>query len=58
MTRSITLIPVREAARRLGVSATTLRHLIRERRIAAVRLGRELRVTEAALEAFACGGAP
>ena len=48
-------LTVAEAAKKLGVSPTTLRGLIHAQRIRAVRLGRELRLIERDIAAFALG---
>jgi excisionase family DNA binding protein len=46
------LYSVREAAHRLGVHPETIRRLIREGRLDAIRVGRVLRVHREALDAF------
>lgn len=46
------LVSVREVARRLGVHPETIRRLIHDGRLDAVRIGRVLRVEASALESF------
>jgi excisionase family DNA binding protein len=46
------LISVREVARQLGVHPETIRRLIHDGRLDAVRVGRVLRVPREAVEAF------
>ncbi|MEV4390847.1 helix-turn-helix domain-containing protein [Nonomuraea sp. NPDC049607] len=50
------LLTVEEAAERLNTSVRFPRRLIEERRIAFVHLGRNVRIPEAALEAFISAG--
>lgn len=46
------LVSVREVARRLGVHPETIRRLIHDGRLEAVRIGRVLRVESSELERF------
>lgn len=46
------LIARAEVARRLGIAPRTVTDLVRRRELAAVRVGRLLRFTEAAVDAF------
>jgi excisionase family DNA binding protein len=46
------LVSVREVARRLGVHPETIRRLIHDGRLEAVRIGRVLRVESSELESF------
>lgn len=46
------LVSVREVARRLGVHPETIRRLIHDGRLEAVRIGRVLRVDSSELESF------
>lgn len=46
------LVSVREVARRLGVHPETIRRLIHDGRLEAVRVGRVLRVESSELESF------
>lgn len=48
----IQLLRLREVARRLDVSISTLRREIRSRRLKAVKIGRVIRISEAALAAY------
>jgi excisionase family DNA binding protein len=48
----LSLYSVREVADRLGVHPETIRRLIHDGRLEAVRVGRALRVAPAALEGF------
>jgi excisionase family DNA binding protein len=50
-----TLLSVEQAAERLGTSARFVRRLIAERRIAYVKLGRHVRITEHDLINFVTG---
>ncbi|WP_344476577.1 excisionase family DNA-binding protein [Nonomuraea monospora] len=50
------LLTVEEAAERLNTSIRFPRRLIEERRIAFVHVGRNVRIPEAALEAFIAAG--
>ncbi|MGV9534708.1 excisionase family DNA-binding protein [Streptosporangium sandarakinum] len=50
------LLTVEQAAERLNTSARFPRRLIAERRIAFVHVGRNVRIPEAALEAFIAAG--
>ncbi|MEV0194860.1 helix-turn-helix domain-containing protein [Nonomuraea sp. NPDC050691] len=50
------LLTVEEAAERLNTSIRFPRRLIEERRIAFVHLGRNVRIPEAALDAFIAAG--
>ena len=50
------LLTVEEAADRLGTSVRFIRRLIAERRIAYVRVGRHVRITEADLASFVAAG--
>ncbi|MGW3692191.1 excisionase family DNA-binding protein [Streptomyces sp. NPDC005125] len=49
------LLTVDEAAERLGTTARFPRRLIAERRIAFVKIGRHVRITESALAAYIDG---
>jgi excisionase family DNA binding protein len=51
-----TLLSVEQAAERLGTSARFVRRLIAERRIAYVKLGRHVRITEHDLINFVVTG--
>lgn len=46
------IIPLSEAAQRLGLSASTLRHQIRNGRLRAVKVGRDWTVTEREIERY------
>jgi excisionase family DNA binding protein len=46
------LVSVREVARRLGVHPETIRRLIHDGRLEAIRIGRVLRVESSELERF------
>jgi excisionase family DNA binding protein len=48
----IQLLRLREVARRLDVSISTLRREIRSRRLKAVRIGRVVRISEAELAGY------
>ncbi|WP_271218853.1 excisionase family DNA-binding protein [Streptosporangium carneum] len=50
------LLTVEEAAERLNTTVRFPRRLIEERRIAFVHVGRNVRIPEAALEAFVAAG--
>ncbi|GGK60986.1 DNA-binding protein [Planomonospora parontospora subsp. parontospora] len=50
------LLTVEEAAERLNTTVRFPRRLIEERRIAFVHIGRNVRIPEAALEAFIAAG--
>jgi excisionase family DNA binding protein len=50
------LLSVEEAADRLGTSVRFVRRLIAERRIAYVKVGRHVRITEADLASFVAAG--
>jgi excisionase family DNA binding protein len=50
------LLTFEEAADRLGTSVRFVRRLIAERRIAYVRVGRHVRITEADLASFVAAG--
>jgi excisionase family DNA binding protein len=50
------LLTVEEAANRLGTSVRFVRRLIAERRIAYVKVGRHVRITEADLAYFVAAG--
>ncbi|MER6949974.1 excisionase family DNA-binding protein [Nonomuraea sp. NPDC005983] len=50
------LLTVEEAAERLNTSVRFPRRLIEERRIAFIHVGRNVRIPEAALEAFIAAG--
>ncbi|MET9251592.1 excisionase family DNA-binding protein [Nonomuraea sp. NPDC003709] len=50
------LLTVEEAAKRLNTSVRFSRRLIEERRIAFIHVGRNVRIPEAALEAFIAAG--
>jgi excisionase family DNA binding protein len=50
------LLTVEEAADRLGTSVRFVRRLIAERRIAYVRVGRHVRISEADLASFVAAG--
>jgi excisionase family DNA binding protein len=50
------LLTVEEAADRLGTSVRFVRRLIAERRIAYVKVGRHVRVSEADLTGFVAAG--
>ncbi|MEU4228913.1 excisionase family DNA-binding protein [Nonomuraea sp. NPDC026600] len=50
------LLTVEEAAERLNTSVRFPRRLIEERRIAFIHIGRNVRIPEAALEAFIAAG--
>jgi excisionase family DNA binding protein len=49
------LLTVEQAAERLGTTARFPRRLIAERRIAFVKVGRHVRITESALDAYIDG---
>ncbi len=51
-----TLLTVEQAAERLGTSARLVRRLVLERRIAYVKVGRHVRITEADLVEFVAAG--
>jgi excisionase family DNA binding protein len=51
-----TLLSVEQAAERLGTSARFVRRLVLERRIAYVKLGRHVRITEHDLINFVATG--
>jgi len=51
-----TLLSIEQAAERLGTSARFVRRLIAERRIAYVKLGRHVRITEHDLINFVATG--
>jgi excisionase family DNA binding protein len=50
------LLTVEEAADRLGTSARFVRRLVAERRIAYVKVGRHVRISEADMDAFVAAG--
>ena len=50
------LLTVEEAADRLGTSVRFVRRLVLERRIAYVKVGRHVRITEADLASFVATG--
>jgi excisionase family DNA binding protein len=50
------LLTVEEAADRLGTSVRFVRRLVAERRIAYVKVGRHVRISEADLDAFVAAG--
>ena len=50
------LLTVEEAAERLGTSTRFVRRLIFERRIAFVKVGRHVRITQVDLDAFVDAG--
>jgi excisionase family DNA binding protein len=50
------MLNVEEAADRLGTSVRFVRRLIAERRIAYVKVGRHVRITEADLAGFVAAG--
>ena len=50
------LLTVEEAADRLGTSVRFVRRLVTERRIAYVKVGRHVRISEADLDAFVAAG--
>jgi excisionase family DNA binding protein len=50
------LLTVEEAAGRLGTSVRFVRRLVLERRIAYVKVGRHVRISEADLDAFIAAG--
>ena len=50
------LLTVEEAAERLNTSVRFIRRLIAERRIEFVKVGRHVRITEHALDAFVAAG--
>jgi excisionase family DNA binding protein len=51
-----TLLSVEQASERLGTSPRFVRRLVFERRIAYVKLGRHVRITQADLDAFIAAG--
>jgi excisionase family DNA binding protein len=51
-----TLLPVEQAAERLGTSVRFVRRLVFERRIAFVKAGRHVRITTADLDTFIAAG--
>jgi excisionase family DNA binding protein len=50
------LLTVEEAADRLGTSVRFIRRLVAERRIAYVKVGRHVRISEADLAGFVAAG--
>ena len=50
------LLTIDQAAGRLAVSAKTIRRMIEDGRLKAVRMGRAVRVSEASIAAFCRGG--
>jgi excisionase family DNA binding protein len=53
---SATLCTVEEAARRLNTTPRLIRRLVAERRIEFTRLGRHVRISSEALDAFVAAG--